>query len=433
MTVFSCDLVLNAQRHKAFLTSLHINGTTLHPPGSESLRRYTDLWLPFVALIGTTTSPKESLIPPADVAWLWHCHRLAPKRYEEYSMKRFGKIIEPDNPFECQIPDQLNHCNDELFISSCTLTRDLWYEQYPNEPFHFDVTEIQSIINKNSSDEGDIDGFNVIESCSRQSSFLWQVSSDRFDDRTFLQQGVGNYYKFLQLKDTAEGRKMIIVPTYQIDLMWHTHMLSSITNYNSDCRTIMGFTLHHDDSLNDRTEGGTLDVSFRATKALWYQMYGEEYVVEGGMYRGDPPAIYFNQSWPMNKGLEMDLANFHEDDVVAGNQMYQHLIGVVGASSTGVPETSNKNETGSNSIFSTLQSSVEPASPVVVTGDPVIHTGWMSIDAVGAFIPVAENAVRSEKKDGYVFGKHDSTFNRHLINTRNYKNLIIFNTLLPPP
>ena len=83
----------------------------------------------------------------------------------------------------------------------------------------------------------------------------------------------------------------------QIDMMWHTHMLSSIAGYNSDCKTIMGSTLHHDDSFVDRSKGGILDLSYQSTKQMWLNEFGTEYAVEGGMYRGEPPASYYSAEW----------------------------------------------------------------------------------------------------------------------------------------
>ena len=79
--------------------------------------------------------------------------------------------------------------------------------------------------------------------------------------------------------------------------MWHTHMLTSIAGYNTDCKLLMGSTLHHDDSLNDRTAGAILDRSYQSTKKLWFKEFGEDYVVEGGMYRGEPPNNYFSMEW----------------------------------------------------------------------------------------------------------------------------------------
>ena len=79
--------------------------------------------------------------------------------------------------------------------------------------------------------------------------------------------------------------------------MWHTHMLSSIACYNSDCKVLMGCTLHHDDSLTDRTEGGILNQSYQSTKQIWLEQFGEDYAVAGGMYRGEPPETYFGTDW----------------------------------------------------------------------------------------------------------------------------------------
>ena len=59
----------------------------------------------------------------------------------------------------------------------------------------------------------------------------------------------------------------------------------------------MGCTLHHDDSLSDRTQGGILDQSYQSTKQLWYEQFGEEYLVAGGMYRGEPPESFFDTNW----------------------------------------------------------------------------------------------------------------------------------------
>jgi hypothetical protein len=104
---------------------------------------------------------------------------------------------------------------------------------------------------------------------------------------------VQNYHKFLKLSSTEE-MSLPLVPTYQIDLMWHTHMLWSLRVYHFDCVSIRGEKFHHDDSLNDRTPGATLDLAFEATKKLWEETYNQDYIVDGGMYRGEPPPTYYN-------------------------------------------------------------------------------------------------------------------------------------------
>jgi len=463
MEPFSCDLVTNAQRHKTFLATLHLSGTTLHPPSLESLRRYSELWLPLVAAQKSTNFDYEALIPPKDIAWLWHCHRLAPARYEKYSVQRFGKLLEASNPFTCQI-SHMPH-DDETFKRACLFTHERWCKQYPDEPFdeipiayieqnHEDLTRSQKELIH--------EGFNLLESCSRQSSFLWQVSGDRFNDVEFLHQGADKYYKFLQLKGTSKGRSMIIIPTYQIDLMWHTHILSSISKYNDDCRTIIGCSMNHDDSLTDRVEGGTLDVSFRATKALWYEMYGEEYTVEGGMYRGEPPVSFYRREWSQSQEGNTHVV-LNAADYLVVEQMYHHLVGVVGASSTGVFETSKDFspdvspsappltlpsidtsladpvpasseiaiihadvitaavpvptavavESGASNLEWT--SGVQPSAPISMLGDSSPQsTPWISRHVTGAFIE-ANFFLSNEKKDGYIFGDHASTFHTILL------------------
>ena len=85
-----------------------------------------------------------------------------------------------------------------------------------------------------------------------------------------------------------------LVPTYQIDWIWHTHVLCGFRAYDKDVKKLtQGWFLDHDDSLNDRTTGGVLDTSFRSTCTVWKENYGVDYPVRGGMYKGEPPPTYY--------------------------------------------------------------------------------------------------------------------------------------------
>ena len=55
------------------------------------------MWLPLVA-----EHENETLIPPVDIAWVWHLHRLAPLRYASYCKERFGKVLDPAAAFQAQ-------------------------------------------------------------------------------------------------------------------------------------------------------------------------------------------------------------------------------------------------------------------------------------------------------------------------------------------
>ncbi len=239
----------------------------------------------------------EDLIPPPDVAWLWHCHRLSPLNYVKFIKDTFGEetTLEAKPPFTFQIPDSPSHDN-----STEAATRDVWNSMYSNEPFFLSESQEESPPPTLANSPGDRDnnvnllsGFDLLASTERQATFLWQISGERFRDDEFLAEGVENYIKFLKLKPKAGKSRTVLVPTYQIDLMWHTHILSSIGDYNKDCTAIMGRPLHHDDSLTDRSDGGVLDVAYKATARLWKEEYDSDYVGRGGMYRGEPPDIFF--------------------------------------------------------------------------------------------------------------------------------------------
>jgi hypothetical protein len=174
-------------------------------------------------------------------------------------------------------------------------TRTLWDELHPQETLFSDDADGSS---KNHSGKSFLlDGLDLLASTERQVTFLWQISGPSFLDDVFLQDGKRQYYKFLKLRERPKKDKVVLVSTYQIDLMWHTHILSNLSGYFTDCKAIMGNILNHDDSINERTADGPLDRSFKDTKALWKESYSEDYFVKGGMYRGEPPKAYYSTSW----------------------------------------------------------------------------------------------------------------------------------------
>jgi len=330
---FSVDLAVESGKHLDFLQKLHKLGVTLERPCSaESVRRYAELWLPLVAEItGDRDGSKGGrdscrLIPPPDVAWLWHCHRLAPCQYRRYIVRRFGplSVVEATPPFLFQSPDFATNSEDEVF------TRDAWKTMHPNESFYLPRSAGVSGDDDGKSDATDdfvvVDGFDLKSSVRAQSTLLWHVSGPRFSDRDFLVDGAERYYKFLKMK---QENGVPLFPTYQvrfcrsqfllflrivhatyinkrsmsyfvlqIDLMWHTHILCSTEQYRRDCISIRGEEFDHDDSFDDRSPGSEPQLAFEQTKRLLRQHYGEEYVVDGAMYHGEPPAEYYAyQTW----------------------------------------------------------------------------------------------------------------------------------------
>jgi hypothetical protein len=293
----------------------------------------------------------------------------------------FEKIHRELLPFLFQSPNSATdpQCGSE-YAYSCSYTQALWKKLYPHESFFLETQdEPASSLNPTKEEENvaaneiSLDAFDILDSCERQSAFLWQVSGDRYRDDTFLLEGITNYEKFLNLM-TSNPRPKFLVPTYQIDLMWHTHMLTSITNYHKDCVRITGSIVEHNDSLTDRTEGEVLDVNFQATKKLWYEQYGIDYSVQGGMYRGEPPQMYFDTTWSRHSVLSITGG---KNEVLPDGFTLGHLIGDEKAGASSMLVASN--------------------------------ISWKSLDESDAFIPAnpksttkGENA--NGKMEGYVFG-----------------------------
>jgi hypothetical protein len=69
--------------------------------------------------------------------------------------------------------------------------------------------------------------------------------------------------------------------TFQIDLLWHTHILFSAALYDTDCLRIRGTLFHHDESMSDHTPGMELDKAYQQTRLAWKKKYASDYSIGG--------------------------------------------------------------------------------------------------------------------------------------------------------
>jgi hypothetical protein len=107
------------------------------------------------------------------------------------------------------------------------------------------------------------------------------------DDR-FLDEAEERYKGFMYLiKDNSVN--CFCVPTYDVDLMWHSHQLNSVA-YTRDMINLLGKALEHDDIDSDRSKGKKLDLGFTETKRQWEDTYGRRYWRAGAMHKGDAPS-----------------------------------------------------------------------------------------------------------------------------------------------
>ncbi|THU97514.1 hypothetical protein K435DRAFT_721816 [Dendrothele bispora CBS 962.96] len=116
---------------------------------------------------------------------------------------------------------------------------------------------------------------------SKMQSFGW--TSPRYltgSNEVVLHHAVARYHAFLDLMVT--NPTSMIVPTLDIDLVWHTHQLLA-RKYRKDCSTLLGKFLDHD----DKVEEGRLALSFELTTKLWQDRFGLPYVYCGCPISGE--------------------------------------------------------------------------------------------------------------------------------------------------
>lgn len=223
------------------------------------------MWLPLLAEKGF-----PCIAAPSDVAWVWHCHMLAPLAYARDCQKLYGRIID----------HKLMGSKDRTY--SLKRAQNLWEEKYRNIPFNVSESDFVSV----PSDFHSQMSYDLEAAISRQKVFFYQVSLPHYGDSKFLLSSVTRYQKFLYLKKCSPDS--FVVPCYDIDLIWHSHQLHPIF-YKEDTLRILGEHFNHDDSVNDRSNGSKLCRSMTDTQTLWEELFHEKFTNIGSMYRGLPP------------------------------------------------------------------------------------------------------------------------------------------------
>ena len=111
------------------------------------------------------------------------------------------------------------------------------------------------------------------------------------DNDLFLEAAVARYKGFLHLikRNRERSLKCFCVPTYDVDLIWHSHQLHP-ASYCKEMVEVLGKVLEHDDTDSDRSKGQKLDVGFSETTKQWEDMFGSRYWRAGAMYRGSAPS-----------------------------------------------------------------------------------------------------------------------------------------------
>lgn len=277
----SVDLIAAAKIHLQFLAHVDRNRWLYDAPAlHKAIYRYNVCWLPLLERHSDSPFFEGPLVVPLDCEWVWHCHRLNPVRYKSDCEELYGKILDNRNVVSSSQG------------TSIMDTKEAWKTLCPDEPYELDFT---TGLDDNYSEE--IIGlekyirYDLLLAIQRQAPFFYQVSRPHVNTDLYLEGALARYKGFLHLIKRIKERsiKSFSVPTYDIDLIWHTHQLHPVS-YCNDLLNIMGKILEHDDTDSDRTKGNKLDVGFSGTTKNFEEMYGCRYWRAGAMYRGSAPS-----------------------------------------------------------------------------------------------------------------------------------------------
>ncbi len=263
---------------------------------------------PFMALGKGKNVVAVPPIPPLDVAFCWALHRLSPMDYAADCRKLFGAPLPTENGLDYI---SVHNADEEraliarlqwycfahavrqmepfkLFtFKKCRRERKTFLPSYLWPPYEedgnqvsFGFTEHSRIFEKKWTSPLSYD---LKAAVARQKQFLYNVSHSYFDADESLKRGATRYSQFLMLMRDNPGK--FLVPMYDIDLVWHAHMLRDTKRYAEDTRNFVGQFVNHKED-DDRREGGELDTGFTETAQLWKAKYGEEYEDENTNYKG---------------------------------------------------------------------------------------------------------------------------------------------------
>jgi len=97
------------------------------------------------------------------------------------------------------------------------------------------------------------------------------VNFQYWNDEAILTASIARYFKFMNLMKSY-GKRMMLVPTMDIDLVWHTHQTHA-SDYYTCCWSYFKHLIDHDDTI----PSCDLHVAYTHTFISWSRAYHEAY------------------------------------------------------------------------------------------------------------------------------------------------------------
>ncbi|CAF0919783.1 unnamed protein product, partial [Adineta steineri] len=191
----------------------------------------------------TTRRQQQKL--PWQIEWIWHVHRLHPIAYS--------------NDCIDQLPD--HKVVDKKYIRSTMKKHQHYHSFIPFKSIKHQSKFVPSL-DLASAVLRQIDFLQKFQKHNLFSMNLLKMNRDSFEKM------VQNYVSFVKLANNNG----IIVPTFEIDLIWHTYMRFP-SSYQETSIALCGFLLNHDDSIEDNV----LTDGYQKTADRWKSTYNVDY------------------------------------------------------------------------------------------------------------------------------------------------------------
>ncbi|CAF1127650.1 unnamed protein product [Rotaria sp. Silwood1] len=182
---------------------------------------------------------------PIETEWIWHVHRLHPLSYYNDCTKQLsdGKLV--DKKVRQLLHSYGNKRHSKVYFSSIN-SRLLFI---PSIDLRKAVIRQRDFLEK------------------FQRHYLYSYDLKKMD-RSQFEHLVQSYVSFMKLAQ----KNQMLVPTFDIDLIWHTHMRYP-SQYQTVSTALCGFVLDHDDAI----ESNILQNAYQKTAEKWEKTYKSEY------------------------------------------------------------------------------------------------------------------------------------------------------------
>jgi hypothetical protein len=193
---------------------------------------------------GEMKTEKQQSRLPWQTDWIWHVHRLHPIHYLNDCRKQLRDgLVQKKTVRLIQI-----HLENEILKRELSSPKSYFL-------FHPSLDLRKAVVQQNEF----LKNF--------QKHFLYSYDFNQLRTLQF-ENYIQDYVSFVKLAK----KDHTIVPTFDIDLIWHTHMRYP-SDYHEFCESLCGFILDHDDAI----ESSKLKDAYQKTAEQWKEKYQSEY------------------------------------------------------------------------------------------------------------------------------------------------------------